>query len=392
MIHQPPAREPTRRSPPAIEGYCDPSFSRVREAFDDNFALLGEVGASLCVYCNSRKVVELWGGFADPVSQRPWRSDTLVCMMSVGKSVCALAVLMLVERGKIALDKPVAHYWPEFARAGKEHITVRTLLAGKAALLFADAAPEGSAYEWQTIISALEQQVPEWEPGTRGAYHSVTFGYLLGELVRRVDGRMINVFAEEEIERPLGIEYKFGLNDAAIARVAHIVANEGNTTLRLTGNRSTKLGRAWRIQPRTAATHYRNTREFRTSIFPSGNGHSNARSAGRLYALLAAGGSLDGVRLVSPSLIEEARTETWNETCGMTDRPYRYGLGFFLNCPPLVPFGPNPRAFGHPGAGGAVGIADPEAGIAMSYSPNFMCAGAGVGERCEALVTAVFGG
>jgi CubicO group peptidase (beta-lactamase class C family) len=378
MMNRTPALEPTRVSPPAIEGYYDPSFARLRAAFEDNFALLGEVGASVCVYRDNRKVVELWGGFADPVSRRPWQSDTLVCMMSVGKSVCALSVLMLVERGKIDLDKPVAHYWPEFARAGKEHITVRTLLSAKAALLFADAAPDGSAYDWQTIISALEQQRPEWEPGTRGAYHSVTFGYLLGELVRRVDGRPINVFVAEEIERTLGIDYKFGLNDAAIARVADVVVNEGNTTLQLTGNRSNDA-------------FYRNTREFRTSVFPSGNGHSNASSVARLYALLAAGGSLDGVRLISPSLMEEARTETWNERCGMTDRPYRYGLGFFLNCPPLVPFGPNPRAFGHPGAGGAVGFADPEAGIAVSYSPSYMCSGAGVGERCEALIAATFG-
>jgi len=391
MMHQTPEQELTRRPLPPIEGRCDQSFARVRAAFEDNFALRGEVGAAVCVYHNGRQVIDLWAGFADPVSHRPWRSDTLVCMMSVGKSVCALAVLMLVERGQIALDERVARYWPEFAQAGKGNITVRMLLAGKAALLFADLAPDGSAYQWETIIRAIERQRPEWEPGTRGAYHSATFGYLLGELVRRVDGRMIDVFVADEIERPLGIDYKFGLDDAALARVADIVVNEGNATLQLTADRSTKLGRAWRILPNVANGHYRNTREFRTSVFPSANGHGNARSIARLYALLAAGGSLDGVRLISPALVEEARTETWKDICGMTDRPYRYGLGFFLNRPPLMPFGPNPRAFGHPGAGGSVGIADPEAGIAMSYSTNFLCAGAGVGDRCEALVAAAFG-
>ena len=354
--------------------------------------LRGEVGAAVCVYQDGRKTVDLWGGVADPVSRRPWRSDTLVCMMSVGKSVCALAVLMLVERGLIALDEKVGYYWPQFAQAGKEGITVRTLLAGMGAILYVDFAPDGSAYQWETIIGAIERQRPEWQPGTRGAYHSVTLGYLLGELVRRVDGRTIDVFVAEEIERPLGIDFKFGLDNGVLARVADIVPNTGNTTLQLTADRSTKLGRAWRIQPRIAETHYRNSRDFRTSVFPSGNGHSNARSVARIYALLAAGGALDGVRLVSPPLVAVARTETWSGICGMTDRPYRYGLGFFLNRSPLLPFGPNPHAFGHPGAGGAVGIADPDARVAISYSPNFMCAGAGVGERCEALIAAAFGG
>lgn len=374
-----------------IHGHCEPAFARLREEFARNFSERQEVGAAVCLYSDGRPVVDLWAGVADPVSGRPWERDTLVCMMSVGKSVCALAVLMLVERGRIDLAKPVAHYWPGFAQAGKAGITVRTLLSGLAALLYADHAPDGSAYDWDTMVRALELQAPEWEPGTRGAYHSATCGLLLGELVRRADGRTIDRFVREEMARPLGIEYGFGLDAAEIARVADIVPNEGNVTLQQSGDRTTKLGRAWRIQPRPADVHYRNTEQFRRAVFPSANGHSNARSVARLYAALAAGGTLDGVHLLSPELIEVARTQSWCERCGMTDRLFRYGVGFFLNYPPLLPFGSNPRAFGHPGAGGAIGFADPEARLAFAYSPNRMCEGAGVGERCTALIDAVFG-
>lgn len=373
-----------------IHGYCSPAFEHVREVFTANFRDRHEVGAAVCVYQYGRPVVDLWGGISAPGTGRPWESDTLVCMMSVGKSVCALAVLMLVDRGVIDLEKPVAHYWPGFGQAGKSGISVRTLLSAQAAVLYADHAPDGSAYNWRVMIRALEQQAPEWQPGTRGAYHSMTAGLLLGELVRRADGRRIERFVRDEIAGPLGIDFWFGLDEDGLTRVADIVPNEDNVTLQQSGDPGTKLGRAWRVQPRPTAVHYRNTRQFREAVFPSANGHSNARSVARLYAALAAGGSLDAVRLLSPDLIEIARTQSWRAVCGMTDRMFRYGVGFFLNLPPLLPFGTNPRAFGHPGAGGALAFADPESLLAFGYSPNGMCDGAGVGERCAALVDAVY--
>lgn len=372
-----------------VEGTCEPAFHHVREVFSENFRSRGEIGAAVCVYRKGDKVVDIWGGIADPETATPWQEDTIACMMSVGKSMAALAVLMLVDRGQIDLETPVASYWPEFAQNGKGRITVRTLLSGLAALIYADAAPEGSAYDWNVICSALAAQKPEWEPGTKGAYHSFTFGYLLGELVRRVDGRMINAFFREEIARPLQVDYGFGVAPVDLPRVARIMPNSGSVTLAQSQDVGTKLGRAWR--PWSHGPSSFNEPDFHAAVMPSSNGHGNARAVARVYALLERGGALDGVRLVSRDLVEEIRKESWRGICGMTDRPFRYGLGFFLNCPPHLPFGANPRAFGHPGAGGAVGIADPEAGLAMSYSPNLMCAGAGVGDRCEALVEAVLG-
>jgi CubicO group peptidase (beta-lactamase class C family) len=309
-------------------------------------------------------------------------------MMSVGKGMAALCVHRLIDRGAIALDATVASYWPEFAQAGKGSITVKQLLGGLAGLIYADAAPAGSIMNWDVMIHALEQQPPEWPPGTRGAYHSMSMGLLLGELVRRVDGRRIEQFFREEIAHPLGAEYGYGLNDEQVARTARILPNLESVTANAIADRGSKLGRAWKARP--AGSEYYNADEFRRGVFPSSNGHGNARAVARIYAALSLDGTIDGVQILKPGSINRLREEQWDGICGMTDRHFRYGQGFFLGGVPLAPLGPNRNAFGHPGAGGALGFADPEQRIAFSYSPNFMCGGAGVGERCEALVKAVF--
>lgn len=362
-------------------------FPRLRTAFAENFKSRGEVGAAVCLYVDGVPVVDLWGGMARPSIRQAWARDTLVCMMSVGKSLTALCALILVDRGMLELEAPVAHYWPAFAAAGKADIKVRTLLSGLAALLYADAAPENSGLDWDTVIRALEQQAPAWTPGETGAYHSVSYGFLVGELVRRVDGRPINEFFREVVAEPLVADFAFGLDDAQIMRTADIIPNPNSDTLKLMADSSTPLGHAWRILPGLEAQA--NSEAYRRAVFPSANGHGNARSAARIYAALACGGALDGVRLLSEATIEAARTEAWSGPCGMTGRDYRYGMGFFLNHPPLLPFGSNPRAFGHTGVGGSLVFADPEARLAFSYSPNAMCQGAGVGPRGEALIEAL---
>lgn len=375
---------------PAIQGVCDPAFKGVQQAFEENFRSREELGAAVAVYKNGELVVDLWGGVADRVTGRLWERDTIVCMASVAKSMASLSVLMMVDRGQIALDKPVAAYWPEFAQAGKQDITVRTLLQGKAGVVYADAAPEGSILNWEVMVDALAKQAPAWAPGTRGGYHAMSWGFLHGELVRRVSGRPFNVFFKDEIAKPLGVDYAFGLDDEAIKRVSDLIPNAGGVaSARDIADPTTKAYRAFRVQPRIP--NFSNTEEFRRGVLPSGNGHGNARAIGKVYAALASGGSLDGVRLVSPELVEQIRTESWRGICALTDRDFRYGMGFFMNYKtPLLPFGPNDRAFGHPGAGGAIGLASPEEGIAFSYSPNYMCPGPGVGDRCEALIDATF--
>lgn len=376
-----------------IEGACDPSFAGVRAAFEENFLTRGEIGAAVCIYKDGRKVVDLWGGVARPSTGAPWQRDTLVCMMSVTKSMAAIALFKLIDQGRVDLEAPVARYWPEFAQNGKAAISVRCVMSGMAGLLYADAAPVNAAYDWATMIHAYEVQKPEWEPGTAGAYHSISYGFLLGEIVRRVSGRTVDVFFAEEVAGPLSADYHIGVKDSDLDRVADIIPNSQSVTLSQSQDETTKLGRAWRVRPKGTAEDpvpY-NARAFRQAIYPSASGHGNARSAARVYAMLVNGGTLGGVRILSREVIETARTESWCGICKMTDRPFRYGVGFFLNYPPMSPFGRNLRAFGHAGAGGALAVADPEAGLAFAYSPNYMCAGAGVGERCEALVESALG-
>lgn len=369
-----------------LHGFCDPAFTHVRDVFAENFSERGEIGAAVCVYKDGKSVVDLWGGLAVPKSNKQWEKDTIVCMLSVGKAMAALCVLRLIERGAIDFEAPVARYWPEFAQGGKEKLTVRQLLGGFAGLVFADHAPTGGAYDFDTMAQALAQQVPEWEPGTVGAYHSMTAGHLFGELVRRVDGRMIDVFFEEEIAGPLGCDFHIGVDDSNFERIASLIPNPESATLNAIADPSTRLGRAWRILPQEPDVF--NTAAFRRSVFPSLSGHGNARAVARVYAALANGGQLAGHHVLSPELIDEVRMPSWEGKCGLTEREFRYGLGFFISAHPLVPFGPNPRAFGHPGAGGAIGFCDPEARLAFSFSPNFMCSGAGVGDRCEAVIAA----
>jgi CubicO group peptidase (beta-lactamase class C family) len=373
-----------------IQGDCHPTFERVKGAFQLNLTKRGEVGAAVSIYRSGQKVVDLWGGQLDRKSGAPWQSDTIVCMMSVGKSMAALCLLRLVDRGTVELEAPVAEYWPEFAQAGKDKITVRQILGGQAGLMYADHAPEGSIFDWDVMANALAKQAPEWPPGTRGAYHSSTQGFLLGEILHRVDGRRFDIFFADEIAEPLGVDFQYGLSDKDIRRVTDLLPNRDSTTFKEIATPGTNLNRAWRPQPKVRGLV--NTETFRKAVFPSANGHGNARSIARIYGALANGGEIDGVRVLSPELIDELRKPSWEGICDLTGRQFRYGLGFFLSSYPDrelgTHFSPNPRSFGHHGAGGAIGFCDPEANFSFSYSPNFMCAGAGVGERCEALIDA----
>lgn len=367
-----------------IDGTCDPALAAVARVFEENFDRRGEVGAAVCIWRDGKKLVDLWGGIADPTTGTAWRRDTIVNTQSVYKSLAALCVHLLIERGTIDIDQPVARYWPGFAQAGKAAVTVRQMLGGTAGLLYADSALPDSLLDWDAMIAAIERQPPEWQPGTQGAYHSMSAIFLFGHLVRMADGRTLQRFFADEIAGPLGADFHFGIGDAEIPRVAKFLQNRGSTTMQALGDRSTKLGRAWHMRP--ALPDFPNSEQSRRGW----SGHGNARAVARIYAALAGGGAVDGVRLLQAASIDLLREQQWDEICAMTDRSFRYGLGFFLNKPPLLPLGPNLRAFGHPGAGGALGFADPENRIAFAYTPNYMCEGAGIGDRCTALIEAAY--
>lgn len=377
--------------PTPIGGLCDDRLAPVRDAFIENFTSRDELGAALCIYLDGAKLVDLWGGYFDTARTRTWQEDTIVNMASVTKGMTALCVHILVDRGEIDLDAPMATYWPEFAQAGKAAITVRQTLGHNDGVIFNDAAPEGSWLDWDQMTTAIAAQKPAWPPGTQGAYNSHNYGYLIGEPLRRISGRTPGTFFREEIAQPLGADYHIGLGHADLARVTDLNPNPKSTTLNAFKDPSTNLARAWHRIPKDGGPPPFNRMDYRTKEFPSGNGHGNARAAARIYAALAGGGEIDGVRVWSEAAVERMREAQWDSECGMTHRPFRMGLGLFLNSPPLQGMGPNMNAFGHMGAGSAFAFADPERRLAFAYSPNFMCEGAGVGDRCDALVDAVFG-
>ena len=373
-----------------VDGRCEPAFLPVYEAFVRNMteetAVGREVGACVSVVVDGRCVVDLWGGWRDHARVRPWQADTIVCMMSVGKAAGALCVLLLADRGRIDLDAPVADVWPEFAQAGKEAITVRTVLAQLAGLPCADAAPAGSLWRPGAVVRALEVQRPEWAPGTTPCYHSFTAGPLYGEIVRRVDGRTLGRFFREEIAAPFGIDYNFGLTPQEDARVAPIATVAGTPTLQGMGNPASLLARAWRPLPDAGDF---NTRAWRRNEFASGNGHGNARAMARLYGCLARGGEIDGLRLIGDDTLADAAAERWDGIEAMTSRHFRFGTGFQLTCPAFR-MGPNANNFGHAGLGGAVAFADPDRRLGFSYCGNRLAPVADRGPFAGALIDALY--
>lgn len=376
-----------------VQGDCDASCVGVREAFIENFETRDELGAAVCVFQDGAPVVDLWGGYLDSERSQPWQDNTIVCMASVTKGMVALCLHILIERGAVDLDAPMARYWPEFAQAGKADITVRQSLGHNDGVIFNDASVPGDWLNMDVIAAAIAAQEPAWEPGSRGAYNSFNFGFLVGEIVRRVSGRSPGRFFKEEIAIPLGIDYQIGVLESEISRVSNLYPNPESATFNAFQDSATKLARAWQSLPAESGDLGPfNQNDFRLKEFPSANGTGNARAVAKVYAALAAGGEIDGVRVWSSETVARMRELQWDSICGMTDRPFRMGLGVFLNSPPLSGMGPNPNAFGHMGVGGAFAFADPEAGISFSYSPNYMCAGAGVGDRCDALVEALYAG
>jgi CubicO group peptidase (beta-lactamase class C family) len=372
-----------------IEGICDERFAAVREAFAANFAAGREVGASFAATIDGETVIDLWGGHADAARSRPWQRDTIVNVFSTTKAVTALCAHLLVERGGLDLDTPVAHYWPEFAAAGKAAITPRQLLCHSAGLA-GIAAPltEDAFFDWQRMTDALAAATPWWEPGTANGYHALTYGYLVGELIRRIDGRMPGVFMRDEVARPLGADFHIGLPESEDARVGEMVAPtaaEAATapTPAPDSLRGKVLGNP-PLRPEVA-----NLAAWRRADIPAANGHGNARSVARIMAALARGGELGGVRLLSESTLTQAISEQRYAEDLVLGFPIRWGLGLMLNSPTL-PLSPNPRTFGHGGWGGSLGFADWDARASWAYVMNKMTPGTAGDNRAFPLIAAFY--
>lgn len=379
-----------------VEGRCDSRFGAVRKVFEDNFALHGEVGAAVCVYVDGRAVVDLWGGHRDAARTQPWQHDTITCVASSGKGMVALCVLRLVERGLLDVDAPVTRYWPEFGQAGKAGIPVRWLLSHRAGLpALRQDIPAEAMYEWAPFVRALEQEEPWWKPGTQHGYHALTFGFLLGELVRRISGMSIGRFFQAEIAAPLQADFFFGVPEEEDRRAAEIMVEpppppgEASFWQELLKNPMSMAARAFFNPPRLPQSM--NTRAWRAAEIPASNGYATARALGRVYGALAVGGTLDGVHVLNRSTIASATCEQSHGPDPIIGTVSRFGLGFWLPSA-TAPFGPSPHAFGHPGRGGSVGFADPEARVGFGYVVNQYQGGSLThpDPRAQTLVNAVY--
>ncbi len=356
-----------------INGYFDLQFEAVREAFADLFNNPQERGAALCVQVAGETVVDLWAGHADKDGNEPWHSDTLANLFSCTKTFTAVTALQLVGEGKLDLDGPVARYWPEFAAAGKECITLRQLLSHQAGLPAIHANLPGEAlYDWQTMTAALAAQQPWWTPGQGHGYAPITYGWLVGELLRRVDGRGPGESIVARTARPLGLDFHVGLADEEFHRVAHIARSKGSVgdaaaqrLLRCMMSEPNALSTRAFTNPPSVMTST-NKPEWRRMQQPAANGHGTARSLAGFYS-----GLLDG-RLLEPDLLAELT----REHCRGEDRTLltstRFGLGCMLDQPGVAnaTYGLGEKAFGHPGAGGSIGFADPERELGFGFVTN----------------------
>lgn len=356
-----------------IQGHFELQFEPVREAFAALFDDPQERGAALCIQVGGQSVVDLWAGTADKDGAEAWHTDTIANLFSCTKTFTAVAALQLVDEGKLHLDKPVADLWPEFAAAGKGSITLRHLLCHQAGLpAIRQLLPAEALYDWHAMTSALAAEEPWWTPGQGHGYAAITYGWLVGEMIRRADGRGPGESIAARISRPLGLDFHVGLADEEFYRVAHIARGKGNsgdeaaqrlvqTTMR---EPASMTARAFTNPPSVMTST--NKPEWRRMQQPAANGHGNARSLAGFYSAL-----LDGSLLEADLLNELTREHSIGQDKTLLTQT-RFGLGCMLDQPnmPNATYGLGAKAFGHPGAGGSVGFADPERDVAFGFVTN----------------------
>ncbi|HSB86141.1 MAG TPA: serine hydrolase domain-containing protein [Ilumatobacteraceae bacterium] len=363
-----------------ISGFVAPGWEAVRHAFHHNFTDDEEVGAAVAVYHRGCKVVDIWGGSFDASGERPYDDSTLQLVFSTTKGIVAIAVAMCVERGLLDYDEKVATYWPEFAAQGKGEATVAQLLSHRCGLICPDApATLADALDWKTITAMLADTKPDWPIGSGHGYHAVTWGWLAGELIRRVDGRSPGQFIVEEIARPLGVEIWIGLPEALEPRVSPIIARRLSEAHPDPGVQAmlatffgpgTRGGRTLFWNGVFDSGDIFNRRDVRAAEVPAANCVTNARSLAKIYAATIS--AVDGVRLLSDRVMERGRAATSPD--GEPDLclvvPTTFGMGFMTHGV-FSPYS-GPGSFGHPGLGGSTAFAHPERGIALGYVMNKM--------------------
>jgi CubicO group peptidase (beta-lactamase class C family) len=354
-----------------IDGVCDERFAAVRDALERNLDSGEELGASLVVDVDGVRAVDLWGGFRDPARTVPWSERTITNVWSSTKPVTALAALMLVDRGELDVNAPVARYWPEFAAGGKQDVTIRHLMSHSTGVSGLDqpAATE-DLYDWEKATSRMAAQEPWWEPGTASGYHALNWGHLVGELVRRISGKTLKRFVAEEIAGPLGADFQIGAAEADWDRIADVVPPPPlPIDPAALGPDSPALKTFTGPTPDAAAA---NTAGWRRADIGAVNGHGNARSLARIGSVIARGGEADGIRLLGQETIDLIFEEQLNGVDLVLGVPLRWGVGYGLPRPDLLPWLPDEKICFWGGWGGSMLVMDTGRRMTVSYMMNKM--------------------
>ncbi len=376
-----------------VAGYCDPRFHAVCDQFTQALASGFDTGASIAVEHQGEIVVNLWGGYRDKEKKEPWTEDTLINVFSTTKAITATCFLQLIERGQVKLDAFVGDYWPEYACNGKENTRVSDFLCHRAGMHgFQGAFPTFDYRDWEKWTQTLAKQKPFREPGTSQGYHALTYGWLVGELIRRIDGRSVGRYFSEEISIPFDLDFKIGLEDEEIERCGDIfvdrrpipwvlvaIAIAPDFALPKSLRAIKSYLRAGDLQIAFALKTKRfgemNTKEWRKAEIPSANGHGTAASLARLFGILSTGGERNGKRIVSPEILKLGLTPlSEGPDTVLLGAPIKFGIGYDLGLGITTMRGePHPpRIFGHCGVGGSVAFGDPETGLGYGFLCNRM--------------------
>ena len=372
-----------------IHGTCAGRFEALREALARNLDSGEELGASIVVDIDGNVVVDMWGGFRDQARTLPWTEDTITNVWSSTKTITSLAALMLVDRGELDVDAPVARYWPQFAAAGKQDVLVRHVMSHSSGVSGLDqpAAAE-DLYDWETATSRYAAQAPWWPPGTASGYHALNYGHLVGELVRRISGKPLKQFVAEEMAGPLGADFQIGAAESDWDRIADVVPppplpfdfaalDPASPAVRtLTG-------------PLIAAD-VANTPGWRRADIGAANGHGNARSVARIMSVLARGGEVNGVRLLGQDAIDVIFREQTNGIDLVLGVPLRFGIGYGLSQRDSMPWIPDEKICFWGGWGGSVIAMDLGRRMTISYMMNKMGAGIIGSDRCTEYGQAIY--
>jgi CubicO group peptidase (beta-lactamase class C family) len=373
-----------------IHGFCDDRFAKVRDTFETNFQRRGDVGASFALTLEGQFVVDLWAGHRDAAQTLPWEADTLVNVYSTTKTMAALCLLILADRGVVDLNAAVADYWPEFAQNGKDAVQVKHFMSHSAGVPgFVEPIDAATLYDWDAMVQRLAAEPLWWEPGTASGYHAITQGHLIGEVVRRVTGKSLGTFFAEEVAGPLQADFHIGLDPREFPRVGELIPAPGGGGLASGAKRDSIGFRALTSIPTPAEAS--SSEAWRTAEIPAANGHGNARSVVRAQTAIANDGRAFGVELLSPATIGTIFEEQTSGIDLCLNVPITFGMGYGLNSAlwPLKPT-PEPDTCYWGGWGGSLVFADTSQRICSGYVMNAMTATTLGDRRAAALAYATY--